>query len=212
MASEKTTVEHHFDFGSPNCYFAHRVIPQIEQRTGVKFAYTPILLGGVFKATNNQPPLVAFKDVANKLAYEKLEITRFIRRHRLTSFRMNPLLSRQHAANHARDCRRSERSDFPCLCRGAFFADVGGRPENGRSAGHRRNVDRARAGRQPAFWSAHRRPRSRRNWRRTRRVRSSGEPSARRPSMSTARSISARTSCARSKTQSSRRRVSRASI
>jgi 2-hydroxychromene-2-carboxylate isomerase len=84
------TVEHHFDFGSPNCYLAHRVIPAIERRTGTTFAYVPILLGGVFKATNNQPPLVAFRDVANKLAYENLEIRRFIERHRLTKFRMNP--------------------------------------------------------------------------------------------------------------------------
>jgi 2-hydroxychromene-2-carboxylate isomerase len=83
-------VEHHFDFGSPNCYFAHRVIPAIEQRTGATFAYVPILLGGVFKATHNQPPLVAFRDVANKLAYEELEIRRFIERHGLTKFRMNP--------------------------------------------------------------------------------------------------------------------------
>jgi 2-hydroxychromene-2-carboxylate isomerase len=84
------TVEHHFDFGSPNCYFAHRAIPAIEQRTGATFAYVPILLGGVFKATHNQPPLVAFRDVANKLAYDRLEIKRFIARHRLEKFRVNP--------------------------------------------------------------------------------------------------------------------------
>ena len=45
--------EFHYDFGSPNSYFCHRVIPQIESRTGIKFQYVPILLGGVFKATNN---------------------------------------------------------------------------------------------------------------------------------------------------------------
>jgi 2-hydroxychromene-2-carboxylate isomerase len=83
-------IEHHFDFGSPNCYFAHRAIAAIEQRTGATFTYVPILLGGVFKATNNQAPLVAFKDIANKLAYDRLEIRRFITRHRLDRFRMNP--------------------------------------------------------------------------------------------------------------------------
>ena len=46
-------VEFHFDFGSPNAYFSHKLIPGIEQRTGAKFVYVPILLGGVFKATNN---------------------------------------------------------------------------------------------------------------------------------------------------------------
>jgi 2-hydroxychromene-2-carboxylate isomerase len=89
-AMEKPQVEHHFDFGSPNCYFAHRVIGAIEQRTGATFTYVPILLGGVFKATNNQAPSLAFKDIANKLAYDRLEIERFIARHRLGKFRMNP--------------------------------------------------------------------------------------------------------------------------
>jgi 2-hydroxychromene-2-carboxylate isomerase len=87
---EKLRVEHHFDFGSPNCYFAHRVIGAIEQRTGATFTYVPILLGGVFKATNNQAPLIAFKDIANKLAYDRLEIKRFVARHRLTKFKINP--------------------------------------------------------------------------------------------------------------------------
>ena len=47
------SVEFHFDFGSPNAYLAHLVIPTIEKRTGVHFAYVPVLLGGVFKATGN---------------------------------------------------------------------------------------------------------------------------------------------------------------
>jgi 2-hydroxychromene-2-carboxylate isomerase len=83
-------IEFHFDFGSPNAYFAHKVIPAIEQRTGAKFSYVPILLGGVFKLTNNQPPMVQLKDVKGKWAYQRLEIERFIRKHRLTAFKMNP--------------------------------------------------------------------------------------------------------------------------
>ena len=53
-------IEFHFDFGSPNAYLAHLVIPQIEQRTGSKFAYVPVLLGGVFKLTGNRSPAEAF--------------------------------------------------------------------------------------------------------------------------------------------------------
>jgi 2-hydroxychromene-2-carboxylate isomerase len=83
-------VEFHFDFGSPNAYFVHKLIPQVEQRTGAKFAYVPILLGGVFKLTNNQPPMVQFKGVKNKQEYQRLEIVRFIRKHGLTAFKMNP--------------------------------------------------------------------------------------------------------------------------
>ena len=52
-----TKVEFHFDFGSPNAYLAHLVIPDIEARTGVKFEYIPVLLGGVFKSTGNTSPV-----------------------------------------------------------------------------------------------------------------------------------------------------------
>jgi 2-hydroxychromene-2-carboxylate isomerase len=83
-------VEFHFDFGSPNAYLVHKLIPQVEQRTGAKFAYVPILLGGVFKLTNNQPPMVQFKDVASKQNYQRLEMVRFVRKHGLSQFRMNP--------------------------------------------------------------------------------------------------------------------------
>jgi 2-hydroxychromene-2-carboxylate isomerase len=83
-------VEFHFDFGSPNAYFAHKVMPAIERRTGVKFTYVPILLGGVFKLTNNQPPMVQFKDIKSKRDYMRTEIVRFIKKHGLSQFKMNP--------------------------------------------------------------------------------------------------------------------------
>ncbi|MGN6149207.1 MAG: 2-hydroxychromene-2-carboxylate isomerase [Rhizomicrobium sp.] len=79
-----------FDFGSPNAYFAHKVIPDIEKRTGVTFAYVPVLLGGIFKLTGNQPPMVAFGNIKNKMPYEQLETQRFIRKHNLTRFKFNP--------------------------------------------------------------------------------------------------------------------------
>jgi 2-hydroxychromene-2-carboxylate isomerase len=83
-------VEFHFDFGSPNAYLVHKLIPQVEQRTGARFAYVPILLGGVFKLTNNQPPMVQFKDVVSKQNYQRLEMVRFVRKHGLAQFKMNP--------------------------------------------------------------------------------------------------------------------------
>ncbi len=82
-------VEFHFDFGSPNAYLSHAVIPQMEQRTGAKFEYVPILLGGVFKLTNNRPPLEVLNGIRNKLEYQQLEMRRFIERHRI-SFQFNP--------------------------------------------------------------------------------------------------------------------------
>jgi len=83
-------VEFHFDFGSPNAYFAHAIIPAIEKRTGVTFNYVPVLLGGVFKLTNNQAPMVQFKGIKNKLEYQRLETQRFIKKYGLKRFRMNP--------------------------------------------------------------------------------------------------------------------------
>src|SRR5688572_23634142 len=82
-------VEFHFDFGSPNAYLSHAVIPAIEQRTGAKFQYVPILLGGVFKLTNNRPPIEVLNGIRNKLEYQQLEMRRFIERHRI-SFQFNP--------------------------------------------------------------------------------------------------------------------------
>ena len=49
-----------FDFGSPNAFLSHEAIPAIEARTGAKFDYLPILLGGIFKATNNKSPAETF--------------------------------------------------------------------------------------------------------------------------------------------------------
>jgi 2-hydroxychromene-2-carboxylate isomerase len=83
-------VEFHFDFGSPNAYLAHLVIPEIERRTGAKFAYVPVLLGGVFKLTNNRSPAESLAGIKNKPEYEKLETERFIRRHGITAYRRNP--------------------------------------------------------------------------------------------------------------------------
>jgi 2-hydroxychromene-2-carboxylate isomerase/mannose-6-phosphate isomerase-like protein (cupin superfamily) len=83
-------VEFHFDFGSPNAYLAHLVIPEIEQRTGVKFEYVPVLLGGVYKLTGNRSPAESLKGIRNKPEYERLETARFLKRHRVTRFRPNP--------------------------------------------------------------------------------------------------------------------------
>lgn len=83
-------VEFLFDFGSPNAYYAHKVIPEIEKRTGVTFHYVPVLLGGIFKLTGNQAPAIAFGNVKNKMPYEMLESRRFVKKHKLTKFKFNP--------------------------------------------------------------------------------------------------------------------------
>jgi len=83
-------VEFLFDFGSPNAYLAELVLPGIERRTGVKFEYVPVLLGGIFKATGNMSPFDSLRGIKNKPEYQALETQRFIRRHNATKFQQNP--------------------------------------------------------------------------------------------------------------------------
>jgi 2-hydroxychromene-2-carboxylate isomerase len=83
-------VEFHFDFGSPNAYLAHLVVPEVERRTGTKFEYVPVLLGGVYKLTGNRSPAESLAGVRNKPDYERLETARFIKRHGIDKFRQNP--------------------------------------------------------------------------------------------------------------------------
>lgn len=84
------TIDFIFDFASPNGYFAHHALKRVAERTGASINLIPCLLGGLFKATGNQAPMVAFGGVRGKMDYEMLEIRRFIARHGLTRFRMNP--------------------------------------------------------------------------------------------------------------------------
>jgi 2-hydroxychromene-2-carboxylate isomerase len=79
-----------FDFGSPNAFLSHEAIPAIEKRTGVKFDYVPILLGGIFKATNNKSPAETLAGVKNKREFSVLETERFVRRFQVKPYTWNP--------------------------------------------------------------------------------------------------------------------------
>jgi 2-hydroxychromene-2-carboxylate isomerase len=84
------TLELIFDFGSPNAYLTLKVLPELLDRTGTELVVTPCLLGGIFKATGNKAPMVQYADAPAKMAYENLEMRRFIGKHGLTRFRLNP--------------------------------------------------------------------------------------------------------------------------
>jgi 2-hydroxychromene-2-carboxylate isomerase len=79
-----------FDFGSPNAFLSHEAIPAIEKRTGVKFEYIPILLGGIFKATNNKSPAESLAGIRNKPEFQMVETERFVRRFRVKPYTPNP--------------------------------------------------------------------------------------------------------------------------
>ncbi|WP_026296670.1 2-hydroxychromene-2-carboxylate isomerase [Hirschia maritima] len=78
-----------FDITSPNVFLAHKIVPEIEDRTGVNFNYVPVLLGGIFKATNNQPPMMTMGNVTGRFDYERIEFARFLKKHNITNFKMN---------------------------------------------------------------------------------------------------------------------------
>jgi len=79
-----------FDFGSPNAFLSHEAIPAIEKRTGAKFEYVPILLGGIFKATNNKSPAETLAGVKNKREFHALETERFVKRFGVKPYTWNP--------------------------------------------------------------------------------------------------------------------------
>jgi 2-hydroxychromene-2-carboxylate isomerase len=83
------TFEFLFDFGGPNSYLAHKTLPDMCARTGAQAFYVPILLGGLFKLTNNQAPLIRYAETPAKRNYEMLEFDRFVKAHNIP-FKMNP--------------------------------------------------------------------------------------------------------------------------
>ncbi|MAI55404.1 MAG: disulfide bond formation protein DsbA [Gammaproteobacteria bacterium TMED95] len=83
-------LEFHFDFGSPNAYLCHLLVPEVEARLNQSIDYVPVLLGGVFKATNNVSPGVAMQGILNKPAYAAKETERFLLAHGITRYESNP--------------------------------------------------------------------------------------------------------------------------
>jgi len=79
-----------FDFGSPNAFLSHEAIPAIEKRIGVKFEYIPVLLGGIFKATNNKSPAETRAGIKNKPEFQALETERFLNRFNVRPYTWNP--------------------------------------------------------------------------------------------------------------------------
>lgn len=78
-----------YDFGSPNVYLMHKIMDQIEVRSGAKANYIPVLLGGIFKLTDNKPPLVQFNGIKGKIEYERRVMMRFIEKYNIP-FTFNP--------------------------------------------------------------------------------------------------------------------------
>ena len=183
-------VEFHFDFGSPNAYLAELVLPEIERRTGVKFDYVPVLLGGLYKATGNMSPFDSLRGIKNKPEYNALETLRFLRRHNITKFKANPFFPVNTLA----------------LMRGAVAAQLEGMFEPYfRAAYHHMWVEPKKMDDPAVFREAFMSSGIQiERLMRTPTTRWPAAPSVRRPSSSAMRFSSARTACATSRKKSSR--------
>jgi len=78
------------DFVSPYAFLSHEAIPPIELRIGTRFLYVPVLLGGIFKATNNKSPAETLAGVKNKREFHAVETERFVKRFRVEPYVWNP--------------------------------------------------------------------------------------------------------------------------
>ena len=87
------TLDFIFDFGSPNAYLVHKVLPEFKLVNNLRINYVPCLLGGIFKQTNNRSPMEAFANVLGKSDYENLELKRFIEKHKIKNYKPKPFFT-----------------------------------------------------------------------------------------------------------------------
>lgn len=105
-----------FDFASPNAYLAYKTLPPILALTGAKMNIVPCLLGGIFRATGNKPPMIAFGEVKGKLEYDRLEMVPIHQEAQSDEFQIQSPLSRQHLAPNARSHRCGDGWPIDALC------------------------------------------------------------------------------------------------
>lgn len=84
------TIELVFDFVSPNAYLIWHPLKALAEKHGAQIEVIPAFLGGMHKLTGNAPPFIRDAEVKGKNAYAMLEMTRFIAKHGLTKWQMNP--------------------------------------------------------------------------------------------------------------------------
>ena len=78
------TLEFFFDYASPYSYLACAQVEAVAQRTGAELRWRPFLLGAVFKATGNVPPI----STANKAAWLLKDVQAWASHLGLPPFRM----------------------------------------------------------------------------------------------------------------------------
>lgn len=84
------TIELIFDFVSPNAYLIWQPLKALAEKHGATIEITPAFLGGMHKLTGNAPPFIRDAEVKGKNEYAMLELGRFVKKHGLSKFKMNP--------------------------------------------------------------------------------------------------------------------------
>ena len=113
------TFDFWFDFGSPAAYLAATQIAAMEEASGAKANWRPMLLGGVFQATGNSSPVA----VPAKGRYSFGDFSRFAKRYGVPlsvnpHFPINTLMLMRGAAG----MQRTDPARFMDYCRAMFSA------------------------------------------------------------------------------------------
>lgn len=83
-------VELIFDFVSPNAYMIWWPLRELVRRKEAELDVVPVFLGGMHRLTGNSPPFVRDAEIKGKNEYARLEMDRFLKKHGLSKFKMNP--------------------------------------------------------------------------------------------------------------------------
>ena len=81
----------YFDFGSPNAYLSHLVIPGHRAPDRVRSLSMCRCCSAAYSSlTNNRSPAESLAGIRNKPEYQRLETARFVQRHGIARFAPNP--------------------------------------------------------------------------------------------------------------------------
>ncbi len=81
------TLNFYFDYASPYSYLANTQISKLVQSTQATVIYKPVLLGGIFKATGNQAPMM--NPVKSKVGYLAKDVSHWVDYYQIP-FAFNP--------------------------------------------------------------------------------------------------------------------------
>ena len=133
-----------FDFGSPNAYLCHRVIPGDRGAHRRAASITcPSCSAGIFKLSGNRSPVEAFGGHPEQARLRAAGDERFVAKHQLDAFRLNPTCRSTPCRSCAARWRRRSSGCFERYVEAVFAAMWERGQQHGRSGGHRAALNEA---------------------------------------------------------------------